>query len=119
MAELGGNVGVDRDIIHWSQARAVGRTLWVAGSNAYQSSGPSTVESGHTPRRGWKCSSAFAVDGAAYVVGTLSGVTVQGATSAVKSVPAACDCSASQLVPVAAIVAAHRAPNNDNAAINL
>ena len=118
--ELGGGVGVDRDVTHWSQAVAVGGTLWVAGSNAYQSSGPpSTVKADMHLGGSWKASSAFAVDGAAYVVGTLSGVTVQGATSAVKSVPAACDCSASQLVPVAAIVAAHRAPNNDNAAINL
>src|SRR5207253_2964050 len=34
-------------------------------------------------------------------------------------VPPACDCDAKRLIPITDIVQAHRAPNNDNAAIGL
>ncbi len=118
--ELGGGLGVDRDVTNWSDAVAVGGTLWVSGSKPYSSSGPASVVKADLHLGGsWKASTPFTVAGAAYVAGTLSGVTVKGKTETVQSVAPACDCSASQLVPVAAIVQAHSGSNNDNAAIAL
>ena len=64
-------------------------------------------------------SGPFTVDNNAYVVGTLQGVTVLGTTTNPGSVPVPCDCSAQDLVPVDAIVAAHRPPNNDDTSIGL
>jgi len=118
--ELGGGVGVDRDVTHWSQAVTIGGVLWESGKGSYQSSGPaSEVKSDMHLGGSWSASSSFTVDKDTYVAGTLSGVTVKGTPNKVASVPAACDCGAGKLVPVAAIVAAHRAPNNDDAAIGL
>ena len=118
--ELGGGVAVDRDVTNWSDAVTVGGTLWVAGSGDYSSSGPaSEVKSDMHLAGSWKASTPFTVGGPAYVVGTLSGVTVKGKTEPVTAVAPACDCSADQLVPVAAIVQAHRSPNNDDALIGL
>jgi len=118
--ELGGGVGVDRDVSNWSEAVTVGGTLWVAGTSDYSSSGPPTEVKADMHLGGsWTASTKFSVDGPAYVVGALSGVTVAGKTQTVNSVPAACDCSADKLVDVAGIVQAHQAPNNDNDAIAL
>jgi len=118
--QLGGGVGVNRDVSNWSEAVDVGGTLWVSGSKGYSSSGPaSDVKADLHLGGSWKASTPFSVAGAAYVVGSLSGVTVKGKTSTVTSVDPACDCNASQLVPVVDIVQAHRSPNNDNAAISL
>ena len=118
--ELGGGVGVDRDITNWSQAVTVGGTLWVAGTDSYASSGPASEVKADLHLGGsWKASTPFTVAGPAYVVGSLDGVTVQGKTETVTAVPPACDCSEAHLVPIAAIVQAHRAPNNDNASIGL
>ena len=118
--ELGGGVGVDRDVTNWSEAVTVGGTLWIAGTEQYSSSGPpSQVKADFHLGGSWKASTDFTVDGPAYVVGELSGVTVQGTTEQVQSVPPACDCDAQRLVPIAAIVEQHRPPNNDNEAIGL
>jgi hypothetical protein len=118
--QLGGGVGVDRDVTNWSEAVTVGGTLWVAGVDEYASSGPpSHVKSDLHLGGSWKASTEFTVDGPAFVVGKLSGVKVAGATTSVASVPPACDCAEQKLVPIAAIVAAHSGTNNDNAAINL
>ena len=118
--ELGGGVGVDRDVTNWSEAVTVGGTLWVAGTKDYASSGPASEIKADLHLGGsWKASTPFKVGGPAYVVGKLSGVTVAGKTEVVASVPPACDCTENKLVPIAAIVQAHRAPNNDNAAIAL
>jgi hypothetical protein len=118
--EFGGGVGVDRDVTNWSNAVTVGGTLWVAGTDQYASSGPpSTVKADLHLGGSWKASTQFDVAGPAYVVGTLSGVTVAGKTERVKSVPPACDCSEKKLIPIADIVQAHRSPNNDNADIGL
>lgn len=117
--ELGGGVGVDRDVTGWSEAVVVGGTLWIAGTKQYSSSGPaSSVKTDLHLGGSWKASTPFAVDGAAYVAGDLSGVTVAGKTETVASVPPACDCSPQQLVPIADIVEAHRTAN-DNAVIGL
>jgi hypothetical protein len=118
--ELGGGVGVDRDVTNWSEAVTVGGTLWVSGTGNYSSSGPpSDVKADLHLGGSWKASTKFTVEGPAYVGGTLSGVTVAGKTEPVMSVAPACDCSATELVPVTAIVQAHASPNNDNAAIGL
>jgi hypothetical protein len=118
--QVGGGVGVDHDVTHWSQAVTVGGTLWVAGGGSYKSSGPASEIKGDMHLAGdWAASSAFTVDGSAYVTGTLSGATVKGMTSKPASVPPACDCAPTKLVPVVDIVVAHRPPNNDNAIINL
>ncbi len=117
---VGGGVGVDRDVTHWSQAVSVGGTLWVSGTGDYQSSGPASHVADEMHLGGsWAASSAFTVGKDAFVVGTLSGVTVSGTSKKVASVPQAADCSTPALVPVANIVAAHRAPNNDDATIGL
>lgn len=117
--EIGGGVGVDRDITNWSEAVTVGGTLWIAGTDEYSSSGPpSEVQADFHLGGSWKASTPFNVAGPAYVAGTLSGVTVAGDTQAVKSVPPACDCSENKLIPVAAIVEAHRT-ENDNEALQL
>jgi hypothetical protein len=118
--QLGGGVGVDRDVTHWSQAVTIGGTFWESGSRTYQSSGPaSEIKSDMHLGGSWAASSAFTVDRNALVVGSLSGVTVKGMTSHPMSVPPACDCAPDKLVPVVDIVAAHRPPNNDNKAIGL
>jgi hypothetical protein len=118
--ELGGGVGVDRDVTNWSEAVTVGGTLWVAGTDQYASSGPpSEIKADMHLGGSWKASTKFTVDGPAFSVGALSGVTVVGKTETVKSVPAACDCAENKLVPVGAIVQAHQAPNNDDEAIGL
>ena len=118
--ELGGGVGVDRDVTNWSEAVTVGGTLWVAGTDAYASSGPpSEVKADMHLGGSWKASTKFTVDGPAFTVGALSGVTVTGKTTTVQSVPVACDCAEDKLVPIAAIVTAHQAPDNDNEAIGL
>jgi len=63
-------------------------------------------------------SGTFTVNGNAYVVNTLpSFAKVLGKTNKVTSVATPCNCS--NLVPIASITAAHRAPNNDDATINL
>jgi hypothetical protein len=118
--ELGGSIGVNRDVTHWSQAVSVGGLLWVSGTGEYQSSGPASEIKADLHLGGsWKASSSFTVDKNAYVVGTLQGVTVTGVTTPTGSVPPPCDCTPGGLIPVAQIVAAHRPPNNDNALIGL
>lgn len=118
--EIGGGVGVNRDVTHWSQAVTVGGTLWVAGGGAYKSSGPASTIRGDMHLKGsWNASSPFTVEKDAFATGALTGVKVNGATKTIPDLPAACDCRPESLVPVAEIVAAHRPPNNDNAAIGL
>ncbi len=117
--ELGGGVAVDRNVSNWSEAVSVGGTLWIAGSDSYSSSGPASSVKGDLHLAGsWKASTPFTVDGAAYLGGSLSGVTVKGKTTNGASVVPACDCTADKLIPIAAIVQAHQT-DNDNALIGL
>ncbi len=117
--ELGGGVAADRNVTNWSEAVTVGGTLWIAGSDSYSSSGPPSSVKGDLHLAGsWKASTPFTVDGAAYLGGTLSGVTVKGKTTPVTAVAPACDCTPDKLIPIAAIVKAHQADNED-AAIGL
>jgi hypothetical protein len=118
--QLGGGVGVDRDVTLWSDTVTIGGTFWESGVGTYHSSGPtSEVKTDMHLGGSWSASSPFIVDGNASVAGTLSGVTVKGTNASVASVAPACDCSPSKIIPVGAIVAAHRPPNNDNLAIAL
>lgn len=117
--EIGGGIGVDRDVTNWSEAVTVGGTLWVAGKDEYSSSGPASEVKADLHLGGsWTASTPFSVGGPAYVVGTLSGVTVAGVTETVSTVPPACDCAENKRIPIAAIVAAHES-DNDNEALGL
>ena len=119
--QLGGGVGVDRDVTHWSQAVTVGGTLWEAGGHAYQSSGPaSTIMGDMHPCGKLECELSFTVRKDAFVSCTLTGHHRRRDDKQDYEFQApACDCSPQAMVFVSAIVAAHRPPNNDNAAIGL
>ncbi len=117
---LGGSVGCDLAPINWSQSVSVGGDLWAADAGTFMPSGPGSeirqdLDLGGTI----KASSPFTVDNNADVVGAVSGVTVKGTTTHPTAIPAPCDCAPSQLVPVSAIVAAHRPPNNDDSTLGL
>jgi len=117
---LGGNVGCDDAIVNWSSRVSVGGDLWAADSGVFMPSGPGTEVRQDLHLGGnINASSPFVVDQNAYVTGTVSGVIIDGGTSHPASIPPPCDCAPSQLVPVAAIVAAHAPPNNDDALIGL
>lgn len=118
--EIGGSVGVDRDVPRWSQGASIGGSLWIGGAMQYRSTGPSSTEIKEELHLAgsWNADGPFTVDKDAFVTGTLTGVTVKGALHSVPVAPG-CDCTAENVVPVDAIIKAHRAPNNDNAAIAL
>jgi hypothetical protein len=117
---LGASVGCDDAIVNWSSSVSIGGDLWAADAGTFMPSGPGSVVR-HDLQLGGSinASSPFTVDHDAYVVGTVSGVTVQGTVSHPASIAAPCGCAPSQLVPVAAIVAAHTPPNNDDALLGL
>lgn len=117
---LGGNVGCDLAAVNWSQSVQVGGDLWAADAGTFMPSGPGSEIRQDLHLGGTiSASSPFTIDGNAYVVGSVSGATVEGTTSHPASIPPPCDCAPSQLVPVGDIVAAYRAPNNDDSAIGL
>jgi len=117
---LGGGVGVDRDALNWSSSVDIGGDFWCSGTSTMRPSGPGSIVREELHLEGSiAAASPFTVARNAYVVGSVSGVTIQGTLTHPSSVPAPCDCSQSQIIPVAAIVAAHRAPNNDNPTIGL
>jgi hypothetical protein len=117
---LGGSVGCDLAPINWSQSVSVGGDLWAADAGTFMPSGPgSEVRQDLQLGGSIKASSPFTVDDNAYVVGTVSGTTIKGTTTHPAAIPAPCDCAPQQLVPVAAIVAAHRPPNNDDSILGL
>jgi Stigma-specific protein, Stig1 len=117
---LGGSVGCDLAPVNWSQSVSVGGDLWSADAGTFQPSGPgSEVRSDLHLGGTISASSPFTVDDNAYVVGGVSGVTVLGATSHPATIASPCDCAPQQLVPVTAIVAAHRPPNDDNGTLGL
>jgi hypothetical protein len=117
---LGASVGCDLGIKNWSSSVSIGGDLWAADAGTFMPSGPGSVVRHDLQLGGTiSASSPFTVDNDAFVVGTVSGVTVKGATSHPASIPSPCACAPSQLVPVAAIVAAHAPPNNDDAALGL
>jgi hypothetical protein len=94
--------------------------LWAADAGTFKPSGPgSEVRQALHLGGNIQASSPFSVDEGAYVTGTVSGVTIDGGLAHPASIPPPCDCSPSQLVPVAAIVAAHAPPNNDDALIGI
>jgi hypothetical protein len=121
-----------------SQLAVIGGGLWVSSSDGLSSSSKLTVQQDIHVGGPWSMNPAqVAGDGfvvgnitaqsSSYVAGTLhlgTGSTISGpfdaGTIVRETVPVgpACDCSPTELVPVAAIVAA-RATDNDNAAVGL
>jgi hypothetical protein len=114
----GGGVGLDGTYAA-SQVVTVGGVLWSSAAAGITASQNTSV--GLDVHSGGNISTTkpFTVAGNGYVVGTVSaGVTFGGTLTHPTSVAAPCDCSASQLIPVASIVSAH-AGNNDDALIGL
>ncbi len=111
----GGSVGADNGV-SWSNTAAIGGALWAPGN--VQASGATVVRGNLELGGTLTTSTPFTVDGNAYTVKTLpKGVTVDGTTSHPTSIAAPCNCA--NPVPIASMVAAHRAPNNDDATIGL
>jgi hypothetical protein len=131
---LGGSVGLDGD---WtsSQTVDVGGTLWTSAQKGLVGSSPMTV------REELHAGAAVTVqmcmvDDDAYIVGnatgpmtigktlyqtpgaTRTGVTAGGIVATAVKVPPPCNCAASALLPVAAVVTASKT-TNDNALIGL
>jgi len=112
---LGGDVAANAGIF-WSGSSNIGGTLWTPGN--VTSSNPSVVRGNLRLGNTLSGSGLFTVNGNAFTVKTLPGnARVLGTTTKVTSVATPCDCS--NKVPVASIVVAHRAPANDNSALNL
>jgi hypothetical protein len=117
---LGGGVGVDRTVLNWSSSVDIGGDFWCSGTGTMRPSGPGSMVREELHLEGSiAAASPFTVARNAYVVGSVSGVTLQGTLSHPASVAPPCDCTQSQIIPVGAIVAAHRPPNNDDARIGL
>jgi RHS repeat-associated protein len=112
---LGGQVGVDTSA-SWSNQASIGGNFVSPGG--VQSSSSSLVRSDLRLGGTLAVSAPFTVDGNAYVVKTLpSQAKVLGSVTHVASVSPPCDCT--NVVPIASMVAAHRAPNNDDSSIGL
>ncbi len=112
---LGANVGANTSV-SWSTASSIGGTLWTPGN--VTASSASTVRGDLHLGGTLSASGTFTVNGNAFVEKTLpSAAKVKGTTTKIASLASPCNCS--NIVPVAAITAAHRAPNNDDATIGL
>jgi hypothetical protein len=132
----GGGVGLDRTFTSMSST-TVGGALWASSSNGLTSDGTTSV--GEELHSGGAVNvQALTVGYDGFVNGNVNGGTFDknltvpnGATvgATVKgqvihvpppvSVPPPCDCTPSNIIPVAAIVQKFASPNNDNAAIGL
>ncbi|HEX4406521.1 MAG TPA: hypothetical protein VH560_16900, partial [Polyangia bacterium] len=136
---LGGGVGVNGGY-DTSAAAEIWGTLWCAADTGVDTKAPNTIKQELRVGGPFHTSDTFAVGDDAYVAGDVStsssiqiggalhlpatsmlGANVTYGTLAREPVTVAppCDCQPQQLIPIAAIVAAHRAPNNDDALINL
>lgn len=112
----GGSVGSDQSQT-WSNTWRIGGDLATPGNLTESATG---VVRGNLFLGGTASASAtLTIDGNASVVHTPlpAKVVVLGTTTKVASVAVPCDCT--NIVPVASIVAAHRAPSNDDATIGL
>jgi hypothetical protein len=115
--QRGGSIGFE-GTFSMTQPGVFGGTLWSNSSSGIGASVPGSV--GIDVRTGGNLSGPLIVNRNAYVVGTVSPqVVVGGSVFHPTTIAPPCDCSAQQIVPVSAIVAAHRTPNNDNALIGL
>lgn len=136
---LGGGIGANDK--HNASGRAdVGGDLWVHGPTGVQPAAVHTIK--HDLKVGGPLGSSapVTVGADAWVDGNVStsssisiagtlhvpqSTTIQGGvtSAAVDRAPVAfappCDCAPNQIVPIAAIVAAHAGSNNDNAAVGL
>jgi hypothetical protein len=129
----GGSVGVDGTYDSVLSGDKIGGTLWVAGGastlnatigqdlhwNGNLELGASVTVGGDAYVSGAITGNTMAVAGTLYTASPPpSGVTYGKLAQQAVTVPPPCDCASADLVPVAAIVAAHQS-NNDNAAIGL
>src|SRR5260370_24519948 len=111
-----GDSGASNGDQTWAAHVTIGGDLLTPGN--LQTGGSSEVLGNLTLGGRLALKAPFTVDGNAFVVNSLPrNVTVNGAVNHVSLVPAPCDCS--NIIPVASMVAAHRRPANDNAAIGL
>ncbi|HEV3190464.1 MAG TPA: hypothetical protein VGY54_08200, partial [Polyangiaceae bacterium] len=112
---LGGSVGSNNGEA-WSAHVSIGGDLATPAS--LQASASSEVRGNLDLGGTLTAGPPFTVDGNARVVKPLPhNVTVRGTVTHLSSVAAPCDCS--HIIPIAAMVAAHRARANDDAAIGL
>jgi RHS repeat-associated protein len=112
---LGGSIASDNNQL-WSAHVTVGGDLLTPDS--LQASAASEVRGNLVLGGRLTARAPFVVDGNASVVNPLpSSATVHGTVSRIASVAPPCDCT--NLLPIAAMIAAHRPPANDNAAIGL
>jgi RHS repeat-associated protein len=112
---LGGNVASNLGEV-WSSSVKIGGDFTTPGTLNESSAG--LVRGNLFLGGGVNARAPLTVDGNASVVASLPrSVTVLGTTRHVASVAPPCDCT--NLVPVASIVAAHRPPANDDAALGL
>ncbi len=113
---LGANVGFNASAA-WSAAPSLGGNLFSPGGISAPKGGllRGDLHLGGAVQGGGQ---TFTVDGNAFVAATLpSTVHVVGTTTHVSSVAAPCNCS--NPLPTTSLVAAHRAPNNQDSAIGL
>jgi RHS repeat-associated protein len=112
---VGATVAID-GLVNWTAATTIGGDLWAG--EGLSSKGVSSIAGNLHVAGSVTANAALTVAGNAFSVGTLPAqVSVAGTLSHPTSIADQCDCN--NLVPVAAIVAAHAAPNNDNATIGL
>jgi hypothetical protein len=133
---MGGGVGADREYQSSSNSDVWG-DLWASSTNGINTSSTQTIK--HELRSGGPLatSASTSIGADAYANGNVSGgITIGGKLyvptgATVGSTPAGgivrgpvtfpppCDCAPSDLVPITTMVAAHAAPNNDDASIGL
>jgi RHS repeat-associated protein len=112
---LGGSIASDNNQV-WSAHVTVGGDLVTPDS--LQTSAVSEVRGNLVLGGQLTAGAPFLVDGNASVVNPLpSSATVRGTVSPIASVAPPCDCT--NLLPIAAMIGAHRPPANDDAAIGL
>jgi Stigma-specific protein, Stig1 len=136
---LGGGVGVNGGYAASASAEIWG-ALWCSADTGVTTHASNAVKQELRVGGPLQTSAGFAVGNDAFVdgdVGTSASITIgktlhTPAASMVSdkvtygtltreavTVPPPCDCQPQQLIPIVDIVAAHRAPNNDDALINL
>jgi hypothetical protein len=136
---LGGGVGANGGYATSASVEIWG-TLWCSADTGVDTHAPNTIKQELRVGGTLHSSDTFTVGDDAYVVGDVSTsasitigktlhvpaasmvsdkVTYGTLTREAVTVPPPCDCQPQQLIPIVDIVAAHRAPNNDDALLNL
>jgi hypothetical protein len=136
---LGGGVGANGGYATSASVEIWG-TLWCSAATGIDTHAPNTVKQELRVGGPFHTSDKFDVGDDAYAAGDVSSsasitigkalhvpassmvsdkVTYGTLTREAVTVPPPCDCEPQQLIPIVDIVTAHRAPNNDDALINL